>query len=62
MTALPEKVIAAAYHASNGEQAWRRADLPAALAALAESGQAVLGGEVWVAVGGGPVGRAGSRR
>jgi len=51
MPVLPDKIVAAAYHASNGEMAWRRADLPAALAALAESGQAVLGGEVWVAAG-----------
>ncbi len=51
MTALPETIIATAYRAANGELAWQRADLPAALTAIAVSGQAVLGGEVWVAVG-----------
>jgi hypothetical protein len=51
MTALPEPITAVAYRAANGELAWRRADLPAALVALAQSGLAVLGGEVWVAVG-----------
>jgi hypothetical protein len=51
MNVLPESVTAVAYRAVNGELAWRRADLPLALAAVAESGQAVLGGEVWVAVG-----------
>jgi hypothetical protein len=51
MTALPEPITAAAYRASNGELAWRRSDIPAALSAIAASGQAVLGGEVWIAVG-----------
>jgi hypothetical protein len=53
MAALPEPVTAVAYRASNGELAWRRHDLPTALAAVAASGQAVLGGEVWVALGNG---------
>jgi hypothetical protein len=44
MAALPEPVTAVAYRASNGELAWRRHDLPTALAAVAASGQAVLGG------------------
>ncbi len=51
--ALPTSITAAAYRASNGELAWRRSDINAALATLAESGHAVLGGEVWVALGGG---------
>lgn len=50
---LPEPITAAAYRASNGELAWRRPDIPAALFAIAESGQAVLGGKVWVVVGDG---------
>ena len=53
MDALPSPITAVSYRASNGELAWRRSDIPAALAALAESGQAVLGGEVWVTLGGG---------
>jgi hypothetical protein len=51
MAALPVSVTAIAYRASNGELAWRRLDIPQALSAIAASGQAVLGGEVWVAVG-----------
>jgi hypothetical protein len=53
MNALPEPVTAVAYRAANGELAWRRAELPAALLAIAEAGLAVLGGEVWLAVGDG---------
>jgi hypothetical protein len=53
MAVLPEPITARAYRATNGELAWRRTDIPAALAAIGESGQAVLGGEVWVAVGDG---------
>ena len=53
MEALPLTIVTTAYRAANGELAWRRAGLPAALAAIAESGQAVLGGEVWVATGDG---------
>jgi hypothetical protein len=48
---LPDAVAARAYRASNGDLAWRRADLPAALAAIVASGQAILGGEVWMALG-----------
>jgi hypothetical protein len=51
MAALPEPITAAAYRAANGELAWRRAELPDALAAIAESGQAILGGEAWMALG-----------
>lgn len=53
MAALPESITAVAYRASNGELAWRREHIRAALAAIAASGQAVLGGEVWVTLGGG---------
>jgi hypothetical protein len=53
MEALPDSIAASAYRATNGELAWRRADLPAAFAAILASGQAVLGGEVWLALGAG---------
>src|SRR5215471_5665910 len=46
MAPLPEPITSLAFRATNGELAWRRADLSAALAAIADSGQAVLGGEV----------------
>jgi hypothetical protein len=51
MANLPESITALAYRATNGELAWRRADVPAALAAITASGQAILGGEVWLAEG-----------
>lgn len=51
IVALPASITAIAYRAENGELAWRRDDVPAALAAIAASGQAVLGGEVWVTLG-----------
>jgi hypothetical protein len=44
---LPKAIEAAAYRAQNGELAWRRDDLPAVFKAIADSGQAILGGEVW---------------
>ena len=53
MAALPDRITAVAYLASNGELAWRRSDIATALFAIAESGQATLGGEVWVAMGNG---------
>ncbi len=53
MLALPEAIAAAAYRATNGELAWRRVDLPAALAVIADHEQAVLGGEVWLVLGAG---------
>ena len=51
MAALPESVTSVAYRAGNGELAWQRDDVPAALAAIADSGHALLGGEVWVTLG-----------
>jgi hypothetical protein len=33
---------------NNGEFAWRRADLPAAISAVCRTGFAILGGEVWL--------------
>jgi hypothetical protein len=53
MESLPELITAIAYRATNGELAWRRSDIPVALSAIVASGRAVLGGEVWVAVGNG---------
>lgn len=50
---LPETIISLAYRAGNGELAWRPEDVSAALAAIAASGQAVLGGEAWLALGSG---------
>ena len=39
-----------AYRAANGEYAWRREDLSAALHSIAGRGLAVLGGEVWAII------------
>ncbi len=51
MDGLPTAIADLAYRSSSGELAWRREDVPAALAAIVESRQATLGGEVWVALG-----------
>lgn len=48
---LPETIAALAFHASNGDYAWRRADLPTVVKALAEHHYAVVSGEVWVVEG-----------
>lgn len=53
MAAFPESITRVAYRSRGDELAWRREDVPAALAAIAASGHAVLGGEVWVVLGGG---------
>lgn len=53
MASLPESIITIAYRATNGELAWRRVDMLAVLSGIAASGQAVLGGEVWIALGDG---------
>lgn len=53
MSSLPGSITSIAYHASNGELAWKKADIPAAVAAIAEGGMAILGGEVWVSFGNG---------
>jgi len=44
---LSEKVEKAAFRLQNGELAWKRDDLAAAVEELVESGQAILGGEIW---------------
>jgi len=47
-TALPTEVVAKAYMSPGSrELAWRRHDLPEALAAIAACGYTILGGEVW---------------
>ena len=49
MKPLPRTVAEKAYVSPGGKEfAWRRADLPEALQAIVASGQAVLGGEVWI--------------
>ena len=48
MRELPAHATAQAFKAANGEYAWKRADVATALGAISASGQAVLGGEVWV--------------
>lgn len=50
---LPDHITAIAYHASNGELAWKQSHIPAAVAAIAGQGMAILGGEVWMALGDG---------
>jgi hypothetical protein len=47
-------LLSRAVHASNGEYAFTRDDLPMALAELGAAGYAVLGGEVWLAEARGP--------
>lgn len=49
MKSLPRKIVAKAYVPQRAKElAWRRPDVPEALRAIVASGQAVLGGEVWV--------------
>ena len=50
MSDLPKQVKASAFKDADGEYAWRRADVIFALQAIADSGQAILGGEVWVVI------------
>ena len=49
MKALPQSITERAYVSPGAKEfAWRRHDMPAALQAIAASGQAILGGEVWI--------------
>ncbi len=50
---LPAQFVTIAYRASNGELAWKQSDIPAVVAAIVGQDMAILGGEVWVAMGGG---------
>jgi hypothetical protein len=52
MRELPPAIRDTAFKATNGEYAWRRADVSTALEGIADSGQATLGGEVWVVLDG----------
>lgn len=45
---LPTEITRVAFRATNGEFAWRRADLPTAIQAICRAGLAILGGEVWL--------------
>jgi hypothetical protein len=45
---IPEDILAVAHRRRNGELAWRPADAPPAVMALAAAAYAVLGGEWWV--------------
>ncbi len=47
MRDLPYSISAAAFRSSSGEYAWRRSEIEVALLAIRDTGQAVLGGEVW---------------
>lgn len=44
---LSAEVTKNAHHASNGELAWKKEDIPAALDELSKLHLAVLGGEIW---------------
>ena len=48
MPELPDVIKLLAFRATNGELAWSRADIETALAAICDSQQAILGGEVWM--------------
>lgn len=42
------ELVSRAHQAQNGEYAWTRSDVGAAVAQLVAAGEAILGGEVWV--------------
>ena len=44
---LTPELVRHAFRESNGEFAWRRADVDHVVAALLDAGAAILGGEVW---------------
>ena len=47
MRTLPKEIIEKAFLTENGEFGWRICDIDEALKAIAETGQAILGGDVW---------------
>lgn len=47
MKTLSNEIISSAFVSDDGEYAWQRPHIIAALRAVAETGQAVLGGDVW---------------
>ena len=48
MKPLPEEVISSAFVLANGEYAWQRSAISDVLQSIADTGQATLGGDVWV--------------
>jgi hypothetical protein len=44
---FPQDLDDAAFRSENGEYAWQRSEALAAVRVLADSGRAVLGGELW---------------
>ena len=51
MSATSDIPVERAFVATNGEFAWRREDIDAAFTAICDSGNAILGGEVWLITG-----------
>jgi hypothetical protein len=47
MKPLPEEIISIAFVSDDGEFAWQRQHILTALRSIAETGQAILGGDVW---------------
>jgi hypothetical protein len=48
MKPLPSGIVSSAFVLPNGEYAWQRSQIFTALRAIADSDQAILGGDVWV--------------
>lgn len=48
MKPLPEEIVSSAFIVANGEYAWKRSHIFIALQAIAETEQAILGGDIWV--------------
>lgn len=48
MRELPDSIKSLAFRATNGELAWHRDHIKAALTAIRDSQQAILGGELWM--------------
>ena len=48
MRDLPYALTTLAFQASNGELAWRRADIASAVIAMRDSQKAILAGEIWL--------------
>jgi hypothetical protein len=48
LMSLPKDITTKAFRPGNGELAWRRQDIEEAITAIRDSGQAILGGEVWL--------------
>jgi hypothetical protein len=48
MKPLPEEIIASSVVSENGDHGWRDPDIFEALEAIAGSGQAIFGGDIWL--------------